>query len=316
MMGGVLGGGAQGPSGQPLQQGLHDGTSMAPRYVLCLTWNRPCRLHRDAPAHTWSYRRRWEGPRALQDPGSPGGGEAAPEGGSTCTPPGLGLLPSQDQAVKVQADTHGGMACSPLARAHSTHKDGPGGPVPDTTQPAANVFKEKAAGKKKKKKLKKKKRRKKETKEKNKQTNKKKQKKRQQENRVAEGLGCLYTGPHGPSERFLFQQMEQGNPNCCLPKFLSNDTTCGPKGPCSWMRCVAQPRSTRPGEPECPALWGFIPGPQQGSDGGCRTPGAPLAAGAGESLCRPAPATAMLGTLTRCRESGPRCTQGCLHFAL
>ena len=119
VMGGVLGGGAQGPSGQPLQQGLCDGTSMAPRHVLRLTWNSPCRMNRDAPDHTWSYRLRWEGPRALQGPGSPGGGEAAPEGGSTCTPTGLGLLPSQDQAGKVQADTHGRTACSPLARAHS-----------------------------------------------------------------------------------------------------------------------------------------------------------------------------------------------------
>ena len=77
--------------------------------------------------------------------------------------------------------------------------------------------------------------------------------------------------------------MEQGNPNCCLPKFLSNDTTCGPKGPCSWMRCIAQPRSARPGEPKCPALWGSIPGPHQDSNGGSRTLGAPQAAWAGES---------------------------------
>lgn len=77
--------------------------------------------------------------------------------------------------------------------------------------------------------------------------------------------------------------MEQGNPNCCLPKFLSNDTTCEAKGLCSWMRCIAQPRSARPGEPKCPALWGSIPGPHQGSNGGSRTLGAPQAAWAAES---------------------------------
>ena len=219
MMGGVLGGGAQGPSGQPLQQGLHDGTSMAPRYVLCLTWNRPCRLHRDAPAHTWSYRRRWEGPRALQDPGSPGGGEAAPEGGSTCTPPGLGLLLSQDQAVKVQADTHGGMACSPLARAHSTHKDGPGGPVPDTTQPAANVFKEKAAGKKKKKKLKKKKRRKKETKEKNKQTNKKNKRKGSRKIELLKVWGAFTLAHMDHQSASSFSRWNKGTPTAACPSF-------------------------------------------------------------------------------------------------
>ena len=49
------------------------------------------------------------------------------------------------------------------------------------------------------------------------------------------------------------------------------------------MRCIAQPRSARPGEPKCPALWGSIPGPHQGSNGGSRTLGAPQAAWAAES---------------------------------
>ena len=67
--GGVLGGGAQGPGSQPLQQGLCDGTSTIPRHMLRLTWKGPCGLHSNAPAHTRSYRHRWEGPLKGAAPG-------------------------------------------------------------------------------------------------------------------------------------------------------------------------------------------------------------------------------------------------------